>query len=62
MRCYLPPAGRGCFQSFGDPFRRDIDIGIDINLHMDVDSDMAVSVNWGSFMKRLRTLLKGVWG
>ena len=39
-----------------------MDLGINKLVDMNVDSDMAVSMNWGSFNRGLRTPFKGLEG
>ena len=35
---------------FKGSFKGDIDADIEVDINMHVDSDMAVSMNWGSFV------------
>ena len=37
-------------------------MGIDVDVDTNIDSDMAVSMNWGSFRRGFRPALKGFWG
>ena len=43
-------------------FEGDVDIGVGTDIHVDVDSGMAVSINCGSFKRGLGLLPRGFGG